>query len=374
MAGFEDCALNIGTVLPAVINHYQTTKEQSWKNTALKYANALIGLTEISKTPGFLPRGVLSDGITHYRNSSVDQYTMATRAFQCLWDWDQISSHQRRTIKKFVLSLVDLLERHNWNIPTEDGQIAWVCESSEFWPGRSLRLLQMVLTAYHISGEKNILELYRKLRDERHSRRCRGIVNLPGYCNMPYFILQEQFAISQLSKLEPDNDYKLLWTLRLHDFAEFAICRLKELYPSPELLQADIKRLSALQNGSNGWQTSYTEQDYADRRNQTKVEMGAQLDSTSQENADLRTAGFCVRATAQNPRINHEMKCVREPLELLHSFLLADNKELIDTFGKELWPIAKDYYSIIDNDVNPQELCAAHSLANLVAVKMQMNS
>ena len=73
--GMEDSALNGGILLDAVLRHYEATGDAAARIMAGQLADGLLRCATAG-TRGFVARSVCpADGVSHYPNSSRDQYT-----------------------------------------------------------------------------------------------------------------------------------------------------------------------------------------------------------------------------------------------------------------------------------------------------------
>ncbi len=69
----EDGAFFTGLYLIAVCDRAKRTKNETDKDKARILAQGLLKLASVSDVPGFIARGVSTDGKTHYPNGSNDQ-------------------------------------------------------------------------------------------------------------------------------------------------------------------------------------------------------------------------------------------------------------------------------------------------------------
>ncbi len=363
-SNIEDCALNAGTMLPWLIAEAERTGAAHWRDRAFRVADSLLHLTDVCPTRGFLARGVLLDGRTFYRNSSADQYTMAVWALHRLWHWPQAGEARRLRAQRFLVDAAEWLRRSGWNIPTADGRGAWVCETAALWPDRGTRLLEFVLAAWRVSGDVAHLQRYRELRDECGSRRARGIFSRPGYEMIPYTLLQTQVSLHLLAEVEPDEPFRLVWRMHMHDLAEHAIARLDRM--DPERVRAQIRELDGIRNSAN-WSDLYDEQDLAERH-----DLSAVLRAAAGSGADR--AGIVHRCWQANPALVSENAAARECLEYLLCWLLCGARDIVDCFGRRLSEVADRWHRLILRELNPGHLRLAHSATMLLAVELAMRA
>lgn len=343
-AGFEDAALNAGLMLPFVIRLSQQSGDEKWQTIASQLADLLFKLVNVSDTPGFVARGVLPDGVTYYRNSSADQYTMVFYAMHALSQWEHTGETRQKQAAQFVADALTLLEQHQWNIPTSDGQESWAGETARFWPDRASRLLQFAVTNAALNPDEKSLSLYRALRDEAQSRRARGLFNKPGATSVPYAMLQTQVSLRMLWEMEPNPEFKKVWQLSMSDLAENAILQLRARNLKEILRQ--IENLSSLPEPI-GVMEVYSEDDYKKRHNIHEV------------------SDFGGRFWNTNIRIHTEQGFIRQPLELALCFALVEDDDLVDYDGNLLLPTATKYVEAITNTVNLSDIRLSHSAVSL---------
>lgn len=343
-AGFEDAALNAGLMLPFAIGLAQRSGKQKWEAVAQRLADLVLKLATVSDTPGFLARGVLPDGLTYYRNSSADQYTMVITAMHALCQWEGAGAERQQQAAHFVSQVMALLEKHDWDIPTSDEKAGWVGETGQFWPDRATRLLQFAVADAALNPSPQTLARYRSLRDEAGSRRARGLFCKPGATSVPYAVLQTQVSLRLLYELEPDAEFKQVWRLAMHDLAENSILQLKARNLNDILKH--IEDLPSLPEPVSVMEL-YDEEIYNNRHDLYKV------------------SDFGGRFWNTNLRVHHEQVFIRQPLELAMCFALAGDNDLIDFDGNPLLPTALEYIEAITKAVKLEEIRLSHSAVSL---------
>lgn len=353
MSDFEDAALNAGLLLPDVIRLAQQDGSGEWSLRSFKLIDLLLKLGSVSKTRGFLARAVLPDGVTHHRDSSTDQYTLAFHAFLAFSRWEDAGAKRQADTARFVADVMQLLEKHGWDIPTSDGQNSWVGETSKFRPDRSSRLLQFAATNATLNPNEASLAQYRMLRDERHNRRTRRLFGGPDAVTIPYALLQTQVSLRALWELEPDSDYRMIWRNHLDDLAENAVLQLQK-FDIEEVVQR-IENLANLPEPVAGLDF-YDEADYASRR-------------------DLEGVGvFAEKWWQHNPRLHDEYHYIRGPLELAFCFALADRTDLVGEDGQPLLPIVESYVNRIFEAVRLEDIRFCHSAVSLFCIANWANT
>ena len=340
-SGFEDCALNGGYLLPYLIAEYENSGEAVWHDAALRTADAMLHLATVSQTRGFLPRGVLPDNRTYARNSSVDQYTMIGWGLLALWRWEAAGEERRAVAAQFVADAMQLMERHNWQIPTADEKVGWVGETSHFF-----RLLQFAVTDYAMNPCEATLARYRSLRDADCGRRTRAVAHFSVM--IPYALLQTQVSLRVLYELEPDEAFRQVWRNNLYDMAEHAMSRFEALDLAATLQQ--IKDL-AYPTAFVPWESIYDDANYRQRRNHAGV------------------TRLCIEPFYRaNPQLDMEQEHLRASLEYFLCYHLAGQPELQTLQGRLLNPVVAHGQEVICSDVPVSNLQLVHNLVSLLAL------
>ena len=69
--GMENCALNAAQVLPGALLRHELAPDERTEHEARTLFQGLLRLFCAASAPGFLPRGLALDGVSHYPNSSL---------------------------------------------------------------------------------------------------------------------------------------------------------------------------------------------------------------------------------------------------------------------------------------------------------------
>jgi len=346
----EDCALNLGFILPYMIERADREGDGYWTRAALDAADVILRLISAADTRGFLPRCVLPDGKSHYPNSSVDQYTMVLNALLHLGQWREAGEERRRRAQAFAADAVELMSKHAWDIPTETGGRAFVCDASALTPDRATRLLQFLLIANTLTGRGEYMDTYRRLRDERGGRRARGTA-LRSQAPPPFALLQTQVSLDALARFDPDPPWRLVWALHMRDNAEMAMDQLERSGAAIGL--ADSLAVLGSYAREAVWQELTTEEDIRRRHEAGHVSQWVQ-----------RVHKAC-------PRREMERRLVRNPLELLCVHGLAGDAELVDATGQPLAARAEAYRAAFLETVEPRDLIWSTGPVALLALQLK---
>jgi len=218
-AGFEDCCLNGSMYLAGLIEEYNLTGSDKARERAGKIFGGLIHLADVSGTKGYLARGVLPDGKTHYPNSSVDQYTMWMYAMWRYFSSGFASGEEKRKIAASTGNILDFLEAGKFNILREDMRESIYGNIDR--PESRNRLLFFLKAGSVITGNQKWNDIYKMKRNENDS------LALECLCDngllqhgIIYGIFQDQIALRCLYELSDDFREKTVYDKALKIRAE----------------------------------------------------------------------------------------------------------------------------------------------------------
>jgi len=184
----EDGPMFNGLYLDAMCQRWKLTKDEADRAKARRLVDGLMFLATIGKTPGFIARGVATDGKTTYPMGSNDQ---TSPWLYGIWRYvtDGLATPEEKTklVAKFV-EVMNVIEKSGWKMPC-DGP------PSEFrgdfakpgWEGAP-RMLFVTKAMHRFTGEERWHKLYldaakEKIGNAQRSRIdfCRtGMVFDPG--------------------------------------------------------------------------------------------------------------------------------------------------------------------------------------------------
>ena len=213
--GMEDSVLNGGVMLEALITLYQKTGEASILPALHEVAEGLLACAQVSGQEGFLARSLSpEDGVSHYSNSSRDQYTHWVYMCSLFLRSGLASEAERTAIIRALVSFARKAEREIRDGRTEylreDGRAGLVCQMwGDIQCHEFLRLPMIYLAAYAAGGDTHWRDRYREYREEafRRSERIRE----PGGTDIfswAYALLQMQYSLRLIYDLEEDAAYR----------------------------------------------------------------------------------------------------------------------------------------------------------------------
>jgi hypothetical protein len=170
----EDCALNGGFLLEAMVTAHRLTGETEWANKARSLFKGLVALGTAGPTKGFVARG-FAPGRTHdvYPNSSTDQYTSFVFG---VWRYaiSEIPTHEERaTACTLLTDIAALIESFGDNIPRMDMRPSIYGDTNTIEPGRACRILMFYKAAHELSGDTHWRDRYVEKVEEQDRVRLR---------------------------------------------------------------------------------------------------------------------------------------------------------------------------------------------------------
>ena len=116
----EDGPMFNGLYLDALCSHWRITRGDDVRTKARRMIDGLIKVSTVGRAPGFIARGLATDGKTTYPMGSNDQ---TTPWLYGIWRYvtDGLSKNdteQQELIKRFI-EQVKVLESHAWKVPTD---------------------------------------------------------------------------------------------------------------------------------------------------------------------------------------------------------------------------------------------------------------
>jgi hypothetical protein len=120
----EDGPMFNGLYLDAMCNRWKHTRDEADRAKARRLIDGLLKVSSIGKTPGFIARGISTDGRTTYPMGSNDQ---TTPWLYGIWRYthDGLATGDERDklVAKFV-EMGTILEKNDWRMPCEGGPSA----------------------------------------------------------------------------------------------------------------------------------------------------------------------------------------------------------------------------------------------------------
>lgn len=157
-----------GLYLPAVIERYRRTKNETDKAHAKKLASGLMLLASVSDVPGYIARGISTDGKTHYPAGSDDQTHPWFLGLYHYVKSDIPDAAEKAAIIKKMTAVADALKQNRWMSPC-DG--AFKGQNRGAFSGKGFRdasrLLFILRALYEVTGDDAWLTAYKAAAVEK---------------------------------------------------------------------------------------------------------------------------------------------------------------------------------------------------------------
>lgn len=116
----EDGAMFNGLYLDGLCSRWLITKKDEDRAKARRMIDGLIKLSSIGQTPGFIARGIATDGKTTYPMGSNDQTTpWLYGIWRYVTDGLPRDAVERRDLAQRFTTQVKVLDSHGWKVPTD---------------------------------------------------------------------------------------------------------------------------------------------------------------------------------------------------------------------------------------------------------------
>jgi len=299
-----------------VILRHQVGGDPDAATEARELALGLLHLFDAASSPGFLPRGLALDGMSHYTNSSVDQYTMVRYGLYQYHQSSMASSKEQQAIREVWHNVLTRWEADGWEDRREDGSPGFYGDIGALRPDRSCRLLAALLGGWKLTGEERWHRIYlEKVRDQDGTRLRPALPQANG----PLYVAdQNQVAWRILADLEEDAARQAEYQKRLAETAAHVRERLLAYR------EFDVDAHKAAVTASNwDWRKGCVENDPEGNQG----------------------AAYNQRLRGLAPVVPYEHRLVQTPFEAAHVLLLSAAPASIDFLQPHLAPLfgAYDY-------------------------------
>ncbi|MGI9110448.1 MAG: endo-1,4-beta-xylanase, partial [Opitutales bacterium] len=164
----ENGPMFTGMYLRAMVERARRSGEAADKDQARRLSLGLLKCASVSDVPGFVARGVGSDGKCHYPLSSDDQMHPWFLGLHAYLRSDIPTAEERAVRVAKVREVAGVLESNGWQVPSDGafkGQFRGGFKGEHFRD--AVRYLYLLRATYEMTGEAVWLERYRKALDEK---------------------------------------------------------------------------------------------------------------------------------------------------------------------------------------------------------------
>ena len=222
--GMEDSMLTAGTVMDTLCAMAAANGVND--DLRARAADVYRGMElcmDVCARPGFVARSVSpADGVSHYTNSSRDQFTHWVYGAWVLYHSPLADELQRASIRRHLALIAarceaDVTEENEWNLLRDDGGIGIVSQMwGELGPHEYLRLPMFYAAAWKTTGDTHWRDLYLKYRAEAYEK----TLPFDPDSGRTYIGLQLQYSLRMLWEAEDDPEWKGKYHGLLRRFAE----------------------------------------------------------------------------------------------------------------------------------------------------------
>ncbi len=294
----EDGPMFNGLYLDAACNRWTITQKEEDRAKARRLIDGLIKVSTIGKTPGFIARGIATDGKTTYSMGSNDQ---TTPWLYGIWRYvkDGVAkdeAEKKELVARFV-EQVTILEKNGWKMPTDGPPSP---HRGDFlkagWEGAP-RILFVTKAMHDLTGDARWQKLYVEMANEQtgNAKRPRIEICRTGMVFDPAQGLRHSWTGSEgviclraLWEMETDAGRKAAYAEGLRHSAELSAKSLSLIEKfdvnGTEVFNVDWRVMN------EAWKPQHSEQDAV----------------------DVAVAGLRVQSKA-SPRLHIEKDHLREP-------------------------------------------------------------
>jgi hypothetical protein len=233
----ENGPMFTGMYLHAMVERARRTGAISDKEQARRLAQGLLKCASVSDVPGFVARGVGSDGMCHYPLSSDDQMHPWFLGLHAYLLSDIPTADERKVLVAKVREVAGVLQANGWRVPCDGafkGDFRGGFKGEHFRD--AARYLYLLRATYEMTGDAVWLERYRQALAEKppgsaETRReicalgCpRDLGFIPTLQKGQFWIyVGTQAGLARLAAAETDAAAKAAYRKGLEVTAQFAL-------------------------------------------------------------------------------------------------------------------------------------------------------
>lgn len=221
----EDGPMFTGLYLPAVCERARRSGDAADQAKARRLAQGLLKCASVSDVPGFIARGVGTDGRCHYPLGSDDQTHPWFLGLHAYCQSGLAAETERRAIVAKMQEVANALEATGWRCP---GDGAFKGDFRGGFRGHlfrdAVRYLHLLRLMHDVTQDPAWLERYHRARQERpeHSDRTRAQICAEGYAldraaiahiddSQQWIYVGSQAALAGLAALETEAEFRALY-------------------------------------------------------------------------------------------------------------------------------------------------------------------
>ena len=314
----EDGPMFTGLYLPAACERARRTDDPADKAHARRLAQGLLKCASVSDVPGFIARGMGTDGKCHYPLGSDDQTHPWFYGLHAYFMSGIPLDAERRQIAKQMREVADVLETTGWKCPCDGafkGGFRGAFQGHLFRD--AARYLFMLRAMYDVTRDKVWLERYRKALAERPAKSDQARVEIcaAGYAHdreaikglddhALWIYVGSQGSLAKLVAMETDESLRAQYRSGMTQNAQSSLAAID--------VHREFDNQDAKVYGDTHWRTVYT----------------TWLPQSTQ--ADAQRLSEIYDKAKRGQRKNYEARYMRNPLAAAAIIALAG-----DGFGRE---------------------------------------
>lgn len=163
----EDGPMFNGLYLDAMCNRWKHTHDEADRAKARRLIDGLLLLSSVGKTPGFIARGIATDGKTTYPMGSNDQTTpWLYGIWRYVQDGVATAEERDKLVAKFV-EMGNILDQHGWRMPCNGPPSPYRGDFTKpTWEGAP-RLLFVMKAMHHFTKDAHWQQRYLDAANEK---------------------------------------------------------------------------------------------------------------------------------------------------------------------------------------------------------------
>lgn len=324
----EDGPMFNGLYLDAMCSRWLITKDDEVRAKARRLIDGLIKVSIIGKTPGFIARGIATDGKTTYTMGSNDQ---TTPWLYGIWRYvtDGLSKNdaERQELVQRFIEQVKVLDSHGWKVPTDGPPSKYRGDFAKPTWEAVPRLLFIMKAMHAFTGEAAWQKRYLAAAHEKVGKGqrerleiCReGMIFDPGQRPRYSWTGSESvICLRGLWEMETDSDLKAAYAEGLRHSAELSAKSL------PLISEFDV-------NGTEVFDVDWRVMNGAWKPQQSEADAVA-----------VALAGLKLQHAA-SPRMHIEKDYLREPCFAAWVVTLCPDREFVMTHRAAIEKVITHY-------------------------------
>jgi len=173
----EDGPMFNGLYLDALCTRWKLTQDEESRTKARRLIEGLIHVSTIGKTPGFIARGIATDGKTTYPLGSNDQ---STPWHYGIWRYltDDLANPEEKTkLTAAFIKQIQILDQNGWKMPTDGPPCKYRGDFTKpTWEGVP-RILFVMKAMHHFTGDASWEKRYLEAANEKVGKQQRARID-----------------------------------------------------------------------------------------------------------------------------------------------------------------------------------------------------